>query len=63
MYSKLIIQITYNRSGPNSIIRHYSWYVRRQQVIQLTVNYTWRNDFFLTHPRFKLLHRPSRILS
>jgi len=42
------IRIRYNGSGPNYIIRCYGYYRRLLDVIYLTVNYTWRNDFFPT---------------
>jgi len=46
MYYAFIIRIMYNGCGPNSIIRCYGCYRRLPEVIELTVNYTWRNDFF-----------------
>jgi len=48
MYYAFIIRITHNGSCPNSIIRRYGCYGRLPEVIYLTVNYMWRNDFFPT---------------
>jgi len=49
VYYAFIVCIKQNGSGPNPIIRRYGCYGRLPQVIYLTVNYTWRNDFFPTY--------------
>jgi len=48
VYYAFIIRIMYIRSGPNSNIRRDGCYGRLLEVILLTINYAWLNDFFPT---------------
>jgi hypothetical protein len=49
VYCALLIYIAYNSSELNAIICHDSCNRRLLEIIKLTANYMWRNDFFQTH--------------